>query len=197
MTADKIHSDASNKVTTEGKSVLQTKDSVIEGRNFTIEQDRVTTEAESVLRTADYVIEGRNFTIERGAIVTFSTPLHATLRSGERRSSADSTRAQFDPKNNRLIELVQTGHFEFTEGGRHGSAGRAVVRDGGDTIVLDQSPSVSDSQMKLDAQEIRLNQRTNAFAATGKITTVSTAQPERAQGQRASVPEHSRGHVGS
>src|SRR5262249_17460721 len=150
--------------------------SVLEGRNFTIEKEKVTTDAESVLRTPDYIIEGRNFTIEQGQIVTFSTPFHADIRSGERRSSADATRAQFDPKNNRLIELVQTGHFEFTEGARRGRAGKAVITDGGDTIVLDGSPTVSDSQMKLDAQEIHLNQKTNAFVAAGQVTTISNAQ---------------------
>jgi LPS export ABC transporter protein LptC len=180
LTADLIWTDASETLTTEGKSLLRTSDSTLEGSNFTVERSRVITQAESKLTTKDYLIQGRNFTIERGQVLTFSTPFHATVSAGERQSSADATHAEFDSKDNRLIKLVQTGHFRFTEGDRNGEAGKAVLTDAGDTIELEGSPiaKVSDPQMTLKAQRIRMNQKTNGFVAIGQVWTYSTAQTE-------------------
>src|SRR5262249_50850591 len=124
------------------------------------------------------------FTIQQGDIVTFSTPLPAVLsRSAESSSSADSTSAKFDPKTNQLIELVQTRHFKFSEGTREGNADKATFKDGGNTIILSGSPSVSDPQMTLKAQQIDLNQKDNSFIATGKVFTKSRA----AQGEQVFV----------
>ena len=192
LTAPKIVTDAAQTARTEGRSMLKTKDSTLEGSDFTIEKDKITTQAASTLSTPDHRIEGRNFTIVQSpAVVKFSTPFHAVLTSGERRSEADKTTAQFEAKTNRLLQLEQTGHFEFKEGARSGRAGRAVVTEAGDIIVLDGSPiaTVSDVQMKLDAKTIQLNQKTNEFIATGDVTTISTTETERvvvksARGQR-------------
>jgi LPS export ABC transporter protein LptC len=183
LKAEKIHTDAANKVTTDGKSILQTNDSVLEGSNFVIDQNRnkVTTDGPSVLRTPDYNIQGRNFTIERGEFTVFTTPFRSDFVSGERKSSADSTHAEFTPKDNKLKRLIQTGHFEFTEGERHGKASKAEVTDDGDTIDLDGAPkaTVSDSQMNIEGQHIRLIQKTNAFVANGEVRTISAAQGDK------------------
>src|SRR5262249_13308217 len=132
--------------------------------------------------TPDYNIQGRNFTIERGEITVFSTPFRSDFVSGARKSSADSTHAEFTGKDNKLKRLIQTGHFEFSEGERRGKASKAVVADDGDSIDLDGEPkaTVSDSQMNVEAEHIHLNQKTNAFVANGQVRTISATQGEKA-----------------
>jgi len=144
----------------------------------------VTTHEDSRLQAGDLTIEGKTFTISQGDVVTFSTPFRATIRSGDRRSVADRTRARFDSKSNRLIELVQEGNFQFEEGSLSGRAARATVREDGDAIVLEApapagAAEVSSPNLSLQAKEIRLNQKNRTFEANGGVTTASKGQDER------------------
>jgi len=127
----------------------------------------------SLLRVGDATVEGRQFKIQQGDVVTFNTASRATLRSGERLTSADRTEAHFDSRNNSLLELVQTGNFQFREGSREGRSQNARFEDGGAVVTLDGSPVVSDPQMRLEAGQIRLNQKENSFVATRNVKTVS------------------------
>ena len=147
LTSDTIFSNPAGGVSTEGASKLQMGESTIEGRQFLIEQAETTT--------------------------TFNTTFRATLRSGERQTSADSTNAKIDSKTNQLVELVQTGNFMFSEGARRGIAQTARITDSGDVITLEGSPVVTDPQYRLEARQIRLNQKTSSFTATDKVKTVS------------------------
>ena len=133
----------------------------------------------SLLQVGDATIEGRQFKIQQGDVVTFNTASRATLRSRERLTSADRTEARFDSRNNSLLELVQTGNFQFREGSREGRSQNARFEDGGAVVTLDGSPVVSDPQMRLEAGQIRLNQKENSFVATRNVKTVSknTGEP--------------------
>src|SRR5207244_5709717 len=70
----------------------------------------------SVLKLGDSIIQGREFMLQNAEdIVTFSTVRRADLKSGDRLSSADRTNARFAGRTNMLLELVQAGNFEFRE----------------------------------------------------------------------------------
>ena len=148
----------------------------------------------SLLQVGDATIEGRQFKIQQGDIVTFNTAAPANLRSRERQTSADRTEARFDSRSNNLLELVQTGNFQFREGSREGRSQNARFEDGGTVVTLDGSPVVTDPQMRLEAGQIRLNQKENSFVATRNVKTVSknTGEPllvtaARAQGNASAM----------
>jgi LPS export ABC transporter protein LptC/lipopolysaccharide transport protein LptA len=157
------------------------------GSNQTLQANRISmnasrdisTEAESILQIGDSVIQGRNFTIQSGDVVTFTTPFRAVLRSGGRSTSADTTEARFDNRTNRLIELVQTGNFQFAEADRSGRAARARLEDGGTVIDLEGSSVILLPEMQLQAGRIRFDQRNNSFAAAGNVRTVTRNSGER------------------
>ncbi len=133
----------------------------------------VSTEEESVLQVGEALIEGKQFTIQQGEMVTFATRNRATIRSNNRRTSADQTEARFDSRNNQLIELEQSGNFQFNEGERKGRAASARFEDGGNVVALRGSSVVSDSEMHLEADQIRLNQSGNSFIATTNVKTLT------------------------
>lgn len=140
----------------------------------------VVTVGDSVLEMGDLRVEGRQFTIQQGDIVTFSTPNRASLTSGERQTSADRTEARFESRTNTLLELVQTGSFQFKEDGRQGRSQRARIDDSGNLITLEGSPSVWDSQQHIEAGEIRLNQKNKSFVALQNVRTITKSGDERA-----------------
>jgi LPS export ABC transporter protein LptC/lipopolysaccharide transport protein LptA len=130
----------------------------------------------SALKVGDSTIEGRDFLIENGRdLVTFNTLHRAVLKkTGDQESSSDQTQASFDSRTNMLQELVQTGHFRFSDARRQAEAQKAVTRvDSGATVVtLEGSPFVTDADKRLEALEIRLNQKDNSFVATRNVSTL-------------------------
>ena len=136
-------------------------------------------------------VEGRDFYIQRGDIVTFSTTRRANLRSGERQSSADRTEARFDSRTNTLLELVQTGNFQFRDEQFEGVAQKARFEEGGSVVTLDGSPVVTSSQMRMDAGQIRLNQSNNSFIALRNVNTLTkkTDEPVLVKAARAEGAE--------
>jgi lipopolysaccharide export system protein LptA len=138
----------------------------------------IATREESILHVGESTIEGREFTIRQGDIVQFTTVQRANLQSGERKTSADRTEGRFDSKTNNLIELVQSGNFRFTEGTRQGSAQNARFENGGAVVLLDGSPVVTDAQMRLEAGQIRLNQKESSFVATRNVKTLTKNSAE-------------------
>ncbi len=149
------------------------------GRISTDAAGRVSTDAESILRIGDSVIEGRNFTIENGDTVTFTTLYPASLRSGARRTSADRTEARFDNRTSQLVELIQTGNFQFEEGPRSGRSARARIEDGGNIISFEGSPVILLPEMRLQADRIRINQKDGSFVATTNVRTTRRNSAER------------------
>ena len=151
----------------------------------------VETADDSVLQMGDSTVEGRDFYIQRGDIVTFSTTRRANLRSGERQSSADRTEARFDSRTNTLLELVQTGNFQFRDEQFEGVAQKARFEEGGSVVTLDGSPVVTSSQMRLDAGQIRLNQSNNSFIALRNVNTLTkkTDEPVLVKAARAEGAE--------
>jgi lipopolysaccharide transport protein LptA len=133
----------------------------------------IATRDESVLRVGDSTIEGREFTIQQGEIVQFNTRARSNLQSGERKTSADRTEGRFDSKTNNLVELVQSGNFRFTEGVRQGTAQNARFENGGSVVILEGSPALTDAQMRIEAGQIRIDQKENSFAATRNVKTLS------------------------
>src|SRR5207253_3726620 len=125
----------------------------------------------SVLKLGDSTIQGREFTIQSAEdIVTFSTPRRADLKSGDRLSSGDRTNARFDGRTNMLLELVQTGNFQFRDPQYQGHAGSARFEDGGKIVTLEGSPVVNDGEKQLQAARIRLNQTDNSFSANKDVS---------------------------
>jgi LPS export ABC transporter protein LptC/lipopolysaccharide transport protein LptA len=132
----------------------------------------IQTTDKSVLSVGDSTIEGHEFTIENGEdIVTFNTSRQATLKSGDRVSSADRTEARFDGRTNMLLKLVQSGNFQFRTPQYDGHAQSGQFEDGGTVVTLEGSPVVNDSQKRLEAGQIRLNQKDNGFVATKNVST--------------------------
>ncbi|HYR89795.1 MAG TPA: LPS export ABC transporter periplasmic protein LptC [Terriglobia bacterium] len=149
----------------------------------------VETAENSVLQLADTVIEGGKFKIQQGDIVTFSTSERANMRSGERETRADRTDARFDSRTNSLVELVQSGNFQFRDAQFQGRAQNARFEEGGTVATLDGSPVVTNAQMRMEAGQIRLSQKDNSFSAARNVKTVTkdAAEPvlvtsSRAQG---------------
>ncbi len=149
------------------------------GRISTDAAGRVSTDAESTLRIGDSVIEGRNFTIENGDMVTFTTLYPASLRSGPRRTSADRTEARFNNRTSELVELTQTGNFQFEEGPRSGRSARARIEDGGNIVTFEGSPVILLPEMRLQADRIRINQKEGSFVATTNVRTTRRNSAER------------------
>src|ERR1041385_24507 len=113
---------------------------MIFGSDQTLESNEIRSDAAgsvqtldtSVLKVGDSMVRGREFEIQNSEdFVTFSTARRAELNSGERVSSADKTQARFDGHTNMLLELVQTGNFQFRDPQYQGHAeiGRASCRE--------------------------------------------------------------------
>ena len=154
----------------------------------------VATEGDSILQVGEATIIGREFTIQQGTITTFDTPYRATLKSGDRETSADRTNAQFDSRTNQLAALDQAGNFTFKEGTRRGRAESARVTESGAVITLDGNPVINDPERQLEARQIQLNQKTGAFTATDRVKTVSQAgsgplivKASRAEGDQGAI----------
>jgi lipopolysaccharide export system protein LptA len=148
------------------------------GSDQTLESNEIRSDASgsirtldaSVLKVGDSTIRGREFEIQNSDdAVTFSTARRAELNSGERVSSADKTQARFDGHTNMLLELVQTGNFQFRDPQHQGRAASARFEDGGKVVNLEGSPVVTDSEKRLEAAQIRLNQNDNSFTATKNV----------------------------
>jgi lipopolysaccharide export system protein LptA len=143
LESNEIHSDAAGSVQTFDASVLKVGDSTVRGREFAIQDSE--------------------------DVVTFSTLRPADLKSGERLSSADRTNARFDGRSNMLLDLVQTGNFQFRDPQYQGHAASARFEDGGKVVTLEGSPVVTDAEKRLEAAQIRLNQNDNSFTATKNV----------------------------
>ena len=140
----------------------------------------IRTTGKSLLDLGDSTIDGREFNVENGEeTVIFSTSRPAILKkAGEQESSADQTRATFDSRTNMLIELVQTGNFQFKDPQRTARAQSAQSSQGGTVITLIGSAVVTDADRRLEAPEIRLNQADNSFIATKNVIS-SVNDPEQ------------------
>ena len=128
----------------------------------------------SVLKVGDSTIRGSEFVVEnKDEIVTFSTQRRAALKKdGGLESSSDQTRARFDSATNMLIELVQTGNFEFRTPQYNGRAQTGRFEEGGTVITLEGRPVVNNAERRLEASRIRVNQNDNSFVATNNVSTL-------------------------
>jgi len=162
---------------------------MILGKDQTLESSQIWTNAggsvrttdKSVLKLGDSTIDGREFNIENAEdVVTFNTPRRATMKKEDgQESSADQTSARFDSRTNMLIELVQTGNFQFRTPQYEGHAQRGRFEDGGNIVVLDGAPVVNDSEKQLEAAQIRLNEKDNTFVATKNVSTLMKNTDQR------------------
>jgi lipopolysaccharide export system protein LptA len=141
----------------------------------------------STLKVGESTIQGREFTIDNGEkYVTFNTKRHATMKKeatpenkdGALESSSDQTHATFENGTNMLMELVQTGNFKFRTPQYEGRADTGRFEDGGNVVTLEGSPVVTDSEKRLEAAKIRVNQKDNSFVATKNVTTLMKSSPE-------------------
>jgi LPS export ABC transporter protein LptC/lipopolysaccharide transport protein LptA len=143
----------------------------------------IRTTGKSLLKVGDSTIDGSDFVIENGdEIVTFSTMRRATMKkASDQESSSDQTRAGFDSRTNMLVSLVQTGRFEFHDPERQGRAQSARFDNGGTIVTLQGSAVVTDSQSRIEAPEIRLDQEHNSFVATKNVTTLMKGEKSEDQ----------------
>lgn len=170
--------DSSGKVT-----MLEAHDNarMVFGADRTLRSDQIFTNASGLVQTTENsrlemgnsVIEGRQFSIQDGDLISFTTSYRANLQMSDRRSSADRTEARVDSRTNTLVGLTQTGNFQFQEGSRQIRARSARFEDSGNVVFLDGAPVVSDSQMRLEAAQIRLDQKDNSFTAAKNVKTIT------------------------
>ncbi len=159
------------------------------GSDQTLQSNQIWTNAAGSIRTTgnssltlgDSTIEGREFEIENGEdLVTFTTPRRASLKkSADQESSADQTRARFDSRTNMLQELVQTGNFQFRAPQYQGHAQNGRFEEGGTVVTLEGSAVVTDPEKRLEAEQIRLNQKDNSFVAIKNVSTLMTNSGDR------------------
>jgi LPS export ABC transporter protein LptC/lipopolysaccharide transport protein LptA len=154
----------------------------------------IKTAGDSRLRVGDSIIEGKDFVIENAEdVVTFNTQRRATLKKeGGQESWSDQTRARFDGHTNMLLELLQTGNFQFRTPQYNGHAQTGRFEEGGTVITLDGSPIVNDSEKRLEAAQIRINQKDNSFVATRNVSTVILNQASSGTGRSARPGEPER-----
>jgi LPS export ABC transporter protein LptC/lipopolysaccharide transport protein LptA len=129
----------------------------------------------SVLKVGDSTIEGTEFVIENGENeVTFTTARRAKLKKQESglESSSDQTHARFESGTNMLKELVQSGNFQFRTPQYEGRAKTGRFEQGGTVITLQGSSVVNDSEKRLEAEQIVVNQENNSFVATKNVSTL-------------------------
>jgi lipopolysaccharide transport protein LptA len=69
-----------------------------------------------------------------------------------------------------LLDLVQSGNFQFRDPQYQGHAGSARFEDGGKVVTLEGSPVVNDGEKQLQAARIRLNQTDNSFSANKDVS---------------------------
>ena len=147
----------------------------------------------SVLDLRDFRLEGSDFVIRNGAQVQFESqrPTVITLPEGSLR--APVTKAVFDADQGVLISLVQTGGAEFVQGGRRAWADRLEhLQDG--QVHLTGSAGVSDEEINLGAEKIRLGQDASTFEASDSVRLVLSddefpilIEGEHAEGDDSSV----------
>jgi len=137
------------------------------------------TEGDSNLQVGDARLTGRAFDIQNGDLITLRTPNRATLIWNARETTGDKTEATFDNRTNQLVSMIQTGHFGFKETDRHGQSEKARFEDGGDVVFLEGGATVFDGKTQVQAQAIQVNDKTKTQVANGNVVTVSTASGEK------------------
>src|SRR5205085_2098680 len=78
-------------------------------------------------------------------IATFGTQRRAERVTSDRRSSADRTNARFDGHTNMLLELVQTGNFQFRDPQYQGHANTARFETDRTIGTTDGSPAETEA----------------------------------------------------
>lgn len=139
----------------------------------------VSTQGPSILHAADAQITGTDFNIQNGVTITFNTDKRAVMTSNDRQTSANHTSAQFDSKTSKLVSLVQTGRFTFTEGPQSGQADSARLEDSFQVIRLEGAARVRDAKSQVEAGMIELNDRSKTQTASTNVRSISTDSGER------------------
>ena len=87
--------------------------------------------------------------------------------------------ARFNPKNNQMASLEQTGDFSYQEGDRRAAAAKASLDQDQNVIVLETGARMADGTGSTTADHIRLDQKTGDFTAEGNVH--SSRLPEKDQ----------------
>jgi len=141
-------------------------------RIFTTRSGQIETPDVSELKVGENVVKGRAFKIQTGDVVSFQTASPATLTSGTRQTSADTTDARFDNRTNELVELNQTGHFRFEEADRKAQSNKAVFENNGTLMTLEGAAKFSDAKAQVEADRIQVNDTTKKRSFAGNVRTV-------------------------
>ena len=118
-------------------------------------------------------------------------------------TTADELAAKFD-QNGDWSRLEESGHVRFRQGDRTAQAGRGVMERASDRITLDtppgtgtsnaDRPSVADSQARITATSIEINQRTGDVQAVGSV---QTSYLPVYSGKGSPIPNPSTPNIGS
>jgi lipopolysaccharide export system protein LptA len=84
-------------------------------------------------------------------------------------TSSDTLRARFDPATAALITLEQAGGFEFREGARRSTAGRALYESRDQSLTLTGQPQIWDAETRVRADRIVVNLQTRDAEGVGHI----------------------------
>ncbi len=135
------------------------------------------------------LLEGERITIEYapGNRIQSCVALNASTRTWrvQRRKGdpefastwSDMLTAFFEPKTSQLSRLEQSGAFRYEEGTRRAVAERAILDSALNQIQLEGNARVWDPSGSTSADRIRLDQKTDDFAAEGNVRT--TRVPEK------------------
>lgn len=126
----------------------------------------------STLDLGDVRIEGRQFVVSEGATIEFSTDRAAVIASPSGVLRAPRTAASFDPETGALSRLSQSGGAVFTGDGMEGYAERIAVEPEGWISLTGSAGASLDARLRIDAEEIRLHEDGERFAASGAVRAI-------------------------
>jgi lipopolysaccharide export system protein LptA len=86
-----------------------------------------------------------------------------------RESTSGSLRATFDPATNGLLEVIQSGNFNYQEGERRARAESATLVNTSQQLTLKGSPKLWDDLTRVKADEVTLDMKSGAAFAEGRV----------------------------
>lgn len=148
------------KVETPGPGILEFRPNTAAQRHRTLEGERL------------LIGYGSMNTIESFQAVNVTTRTEPTAAESKRRRTTAVTRsrnlrAQF--AKGQLARLEQWEEFEYQEADRKARAGRAILEQASNLLLLEERARIEDAGGSTAADHIRLDQETGDFTATGSV----------------------------
>jgi len=123
------------------------------------------------------------------ARVVFRPAPNAPRGTPPQESSSDQLEAKFDPATQALVQVEQTGHYEFQDGDRHSTAEHATYLASNQTMTLVGQPRVSDPTTRGSAERLRFHLDSDTAEGLGQVESTHFGAPA-APGAAAPDPTH-------